>query len=312
MEDVFPSVATIIDRFDAAWLLPLAIIVLIHYFAEPARWRIYLGKKLPKGNYLCLFHIFSVTAMVGYMLPAKLGLPLRIVLLRRQFDLALANTVALLAFDGTVYYAGWAAAALLGIPWLVGLGWTEQKAILSAGILLLFSIVIGVAIYRYPQIVPIGLRLRMRALMERFRIGLDTISHATSWTAILASLAITGADIMSHVVRHGVLLAMFGHALAWPALFATSTASIFFGLISLMPMGLGGYDLAIVLLLTQQGIPATDAVAIALANRLANVAVGIFLGIVGGTNLGMNAFNRRALVKLTSQQATDPGKQDLL
>lgn len=310
MERISQSIVAIIDRFDAAWLLPLMLIVLIHYFAEPARWRLYLGNRLPTGSYQTLFQIFSLTAMVGYMLPAKLGLPLRIVLLRRQFDLALTNTVALLALDGSLYYAAWAVAALLGIPWLVGLGWTEQKALLSAGALLILAVVIGAAIRRYPQIVPDSLRLKLNALMTRFKVGLDTIAHATSRRVILASLAITGADITSHVVRHGVLLAMFGHALEWQALFATSTVSIFCGLISLMPMGLGGYDLAIVLLLTQQGIPAADAVAVAVTNRLANIAVGTVLGMAGGTRLGLNAFNRRALVKLTSQQTVNSGKQN--
>ena len=55
-----------------------------------------------------------------------------------------------------------------------------------------------------------------------------------------------------------------------------------------MPLGLGGYDVTLVYLLVQAGVPSHTGVAIVVANRLGSIAVSAVLGSWGGWMLGVN------------------------
>jgi len=78
--------------------------------------------------------------------------------------------------------------------------------------------------------------------------------------------------------------------LEWGAVFVITTVSIFTGMISMMPMGLGGYDAMLVLLLMQYSIEPEYAVSIAIINRLTILFISIVSGIYGGTQLELNPF----------------------
>ena len=87
-------------------VLPLAIYAVLmagHFAAEPARWRLLFWDscswQFPKW-----FHLHNVTALLSYLLPAKLGIPLRLGLIKQQTQLAMSTVLAGLGMDAVIYY----------------------------------------------------------------------------------------------------------------------------------------------------------------------------------------------------------------
>lgn len=307
MSELAASLAALAGRIEPLWLLPLALVVFAHFLAEPMRWRVYLRARAAHATGT-LVRIFSLAALVGYTLPAKLGLPLRIVLLRRYFSLPLATVSALLVLDGVLYYAAWAAAALIGLPWAAANGWTPERAWILAAVLLLVMSAAAAGLACRPALLPAFLRSRLHRIILRHAEGVRIAVSMIDRRALGTAAAVNALDLLGHTLRHGVLLALIGHGLRVPELFAITSLSIFAGLISMMPMGLGGYDLTLIFLLKLHGIPVADALSVALANRAANLAMSLVLGSWAGAGLGLGAFNRRALARVAANApgVTDP------
>jgi uncharacterized membrane protein YbhN (UPF0104 family) len=304
MTEFIAALAGLVGRVDLFWLTPLVVVVLAHFLAEPSRWRVYLHRHTGIA-WSGLLQVFSLTALVGYVLPAKLGLPMRLLLLRSRFGLTMGAISTLLMLDGLLYYACWAVAALAGLPWAVGMNWGDGRAMALMAATLFGATLLLLVLLRHPDRLPFGLATRLKSVQQYICVTLDSLR---GWP-LYATAVITALDIASHVLRHGVLLAMFGYQLPLAGLYATTTLSIFAGLISLMPMGLGGYDLVLVLLLQSNGIPLADAVAVAVANRLAGLAVSVGLGAWGGLALGLGAWNRREWTRLAEKAAAEGGRE---
>lgn len=289
-------------RVDLQWTLPAALAVLAHYLAEPTRWHLYLGRK-GITQWRRLFQIFSFTAFVGYLLPAKLGLPLRIVLLQRQFGLGLVAVSTLLGLDAVIYYAGWAIAAAAALPWATAFDFRQWQAILIVGAALTAAAVLLALALRHPDIWPAAMRGRMHRLRGLVGEMLRGRNGVPERRVLAAAAAVAALDIAGQVLRHVALLAMVGHHLPLSAVFAATALSIFAGLISMMPMGLGGYDVVMILLLGLHGVPLPDALAVVLANRAANLAVSAIVGVPSGAAMGIGAFARGSLTRLASGES---------
>jgi uncharacterized membrane protein YbhN (UPF0104 family) len=128
-------------------------------------------------------------------------------------------------------------------------------------------------------------------IRDRFSQLLTIIDRITV-RRILSAGAIVFADIISNVLRHWALLAMLGYHLAWDTLFVITSVSIFAGLASLMPAGLGGYDAVLVLLLVKSSIPLEAAILVTVFNRMGTILVSAVLGVIAGYRLGLNPFKR--------------------
>jgi uncharacterized membrane protein YbhN (UPF0104 family) len=83
---------------------------------------------------------------------------------------------------------------------------------------------------------------------------------------------------------------MVGYMLPIEKIFVITSISIFTGLISMMPMGLGGYDITIVLLLTQASVPLEVAIIIPIFNRIGTIFISILFGLRAAYYLSINPF----------------------
>jgi len=131
------------------------------------------------------------------------------------------------------------------------------------------------------------------------------ICVALSPRILVLAAMIVAADIASQVARHAALLEMFDVHLSWAQIFTVVALSFFAGLASLMPLGLGGYDVTLVYLLTQAGVPSHTGVAIVVANRLGSILVSIVLGGWSGWTLGVNPLRTAWLRKGPTKEASD-------
>ncbi len=273
----------VLVRLDIGWLALALGAILLHYLSEGARWWFYLRDRYATRErlLLSLLTVFSLTAFVTYLLPVKLGVPLRIYLLTSQLRLPLASASTLLLFDGLLSYGLWAAVTLALYPWF------PRPSL--------------------PGELPLYLAIGLVVALAAFAIARRSIAAARRWREQLATLtpvALTGAvtvlalDIVGYIVRHGAILAALGTELAPVPLAFATVASITAGFLSMLPMGLGAYDVTLIFLLTLFGVPAEIAVLVPLINRAGNILVSVLLGIPASYHTGLSLVTLRRRCKV--------------
>src|SRR5262245_15457428 len=86
----------------------------LHFANEPLRWWVLLRRRTPRATLSRVTLAVTATSLATYTLPARLGLPARVVMATRALGLDSATASAVLAFDGALTYAVWIAAAAGG------------------------------------------------------------------------------------------------------------------------------------------------------------------------------------------------------
>src|ERR1700712_4568579 len=92
----------------------------LHFYAEPLRWqRYYLGSA---DRWRSVRDLFMSTSLASYLLPFKLGLPLRLVLCARVLQRPNGEIGLIMAIDAMITLLVWGGVAVLaGGHFFVGL-----------------------------------------------------------------------------------------------------------------------------------------------------------------------------------------------
>ena len=96
------------------------------------------------------------------------------------------------------------------------------------------------------------------------------------------------SDIFFYGIRHSLILAGLGVQCSIFDVTLIVAISIFAGFISLMPLGLGGYDLSLVFLLTLIDVPKELALAVPVINRIVMIGVGLILGTFSMSRISLS------------------------
>ncbi len=282
-------IAAQLKAFDLRFVAPYFLLLMAHFLTEPVRWSGYVKALQIPLPFATLFHVFNLSALLSLILPFKLGFPARLFLLQRTLKSALATIAGVAMVDALVYYSVWAlfaSIALALLPARVELA----NELVTAIWLLVAGVVLGVLVLRRrrstsPREAPWTSRVRTafkRARGDVARLG---------WAALALAIMLSASDVIIHAGFHWLLLALVGVDLPVTAIFIVSTLSMFAGFASMMPHGLGSYDVALVVLLLAFGAPTEAAIMIPVINRLGIFGLAVILGGVGGLNLGMNPFS---------------------
>jgi uncharacterized protein (TIRG00374 family) len=102
--------------------------------------------------------------------------------------------------------------------------------------------------------------------------------------------ALSLIDIAFMVLRHYCICLVVGIDMSFITLACITCISFFTGLISMMPMGLVGYDATFIFLMQQFNIPLEQALLVPLINRSMVILCACFLGANSAFNLGYNPF----------------------
>lgn len=258
--------------------------VLLHFLTEPIRWRLYAPKQGTLRRYI---HVFNLAALVSHIAPFKLGLPTRLYLLRRalSFDLLSAGQVSLL--DGLLYYSVWCIAAAVAVAAAPALN-VNQHATVLAGLFALVLLIMllaltGIFLWRRNRVRTVTANASQRSLrwqsFWRSRPPLSTLAAVGGVLLVDWGLQIT---------QHVLILTLLGQPLDWLLVAGIVSISVFVGLLSMMPLGLGGYDATLTILLLSQGLALDTALAIPLINRLLILAVALALGLPAFSALGFS------------------------
>ncbi|MCP4420322.1 MAG: hypothetical protein GY805_27265 [Chloroflexi bacterium] len=276
-----PDLITHIN-FEAGWtIIGILGFVFLHFAIEPFRWVVYL-KKWDRGSLFTLLYIFSSTAFFSYVLPAKLGIPLRFWLIKRYQKLGAAVAGIYMVADSAMIMGSWAFASLMvGGDFAVEIvrqnlnRFAENRAVIGLLLAALALLSLGGLFI---------IRKRKKNIRESFETAWQTLSV---WQ-LIATVFLFALDIASYVFRHGlIILLVGGPQIGWANIAAITVLSIFAGFVSAMPMGLVGYDATIIFLLTQQGVGVETAALVPIINRAANLLVSVALGVPSAFKLGI-------------------------
>jgi len=251
-------------------------LALLHFVNEPLRWWVLLGARQANVTLPRIYHGLTATALGSYLLPARLGVPMRVFMATRVLQLDVPTTSAILIGDAVYSYGTWALVALAGgVILMPDLNWLGPAAILAALCVGAGGVVAAARLD--------WLGSCRFAVAARLAQGLRLLSARI---AVINSGLVAG-DIVLYGVRHALILATLGvHCSLLNVTFVVAI-SIFAGFVSLMPAGFGAYDISLVFLLTLIGVPREAAVAVPVINRVVTIATGVLLGAVSVHRLGI-------------------------
>lgn len=266
---MFESIYILFHNSSLLIFFGIIITVVIHFIIEPVRWAVYLWRE--KYSLSKLFCIFFATSFFSYILPLKLGLPLRLWMIKRYQKVSIDIACIFMVTDSAVSIILWTTTSILvGADFVVNIfknNFLTIKYFYLLVFLLFFVIIIALLIIN-----------KKKYGKKIFNIRI--IFKNLSLYQLLLIVILFAVDIVSYVVRHGLIIIFVqGPYLDWMTVTTITVLSIFAGFASAMPMGLVGYDATIVLLLTQNGMGIESAAAVPVINRVANILVSVLFGI---------------------------------
>lgn len=255
------------------WLSAAALWVYAHFALEPARWsRNYLiGVNASPHS---VRDVFYLTALASYLLPFKLGLPLRVVMLRRHVGLDTSAVLLRMALDAAITLAAWLALAALAATQFVASSWAPAW-LPHVALVALIVLSAGLA---WP-------RLR-RTLWQRWQ---NARTQRLPRRALFEAGALALLDVATYGLRHVCLVAFAcgWDALPWAAVAAAGVLATFAGIASGLPLGLVGYDASAAALLLLMGASPAQASVVIVINRALNLGMAFALGAPAAARLGL-------------------------
>lgn len=278
------------------WTGAILALTSIHFFVEPLRWQVYAGGG-DKKRLSIFYHLFSSTAFLSYILPAKLGLPLRYWLIVKYQGMTPATAGIYMAIDSALSLCIWTAVSVTFGGTLVR--WLFEKYLILPGAngMLLAAVLVVVAAILY-----IGLGAERRCRISRALTG--AWSQIGVHHLVQASILFL-ADIGGYIIRHAAILAALSVPfIGWQAVATSTVLSIYAGFLCMLPMGLIGYDAVMVLLLTQYGVTVETAVLVPIINRSANLFIGVLLGVPSSLKLGIG-LSRKSVTAMLGENRNE-------
>ena len=134
-----------------------------------------------------------------------------------------------------------------------------------------------------------------------------TSLEPVSVQAVLGALVVLAVDIAGYVLRHGAILQALGTDIDLPSLAFATVASITAGFLSMLPMGLGAYDVALIFLLSSFSVPVEVAVIVPLFNRAGNILVSVLMGLPASYATGVSLLTLRRRFNVQSPTGPEAG-----
>jgi uncharacterized membrane protein YbhN (UPF0104 family) len=269
------------DRITFPVAVGILFFALICFINEPLRWRSILKRNFTSVSFSKIYHLLTATALISYTLPARSGLPVRFFLSKKILGLDYVTVGALLVVDSVLLYSSWFVVAVLGgfliIPQKHFLSMTLGLAVIVSGVIVL-SCFARMDWSRFSRF------KRLSNFAIKFSNGLKMLTVRVS----VFNMLLLFSDIFFYGIRHTLILMGLGVQCSLISVSLIVAISIFAGFVSLMPLGLGGYDLSLVFLLTLIDVPRELALVVPVINRIVMIGVGLILGTISLSRISLS------------------------
>lgn len=248
--------------------------MLAHFANEPARWWCLFGKAVPI-RFSEWFGLLGLIALASYLLPAKVGIPARIFVLNRRYQLPISTISAILTWDIVISLLVWGAFGIAAAAWLVRHGVVfDNRAV------------------KHPVLVTVAALL----LLALAAWGFGKLKSLKWWKSrpeiasgrLAGVVCLSAADAIAEGLRHVALAQAMDLPLDMSTAFFGGIAAFAAGMLSLMPMGLGGYDLTLILVFSSAGVSWESTAQLCMVNRAALVFYSLAIGLWSGKVFGLN------------------------
>ena len=276
-----------------------------HFAAEPLRWRV-LFENSCTWPFSKWFHLHNVTALLSYLLPAKLGIPLRIALIKQQTQLSISIILKGLGIDAAIYYSVWSVIAAVLVacsPVLRTCLRSIDSRVLIGSILILVVLALFLRIAR--RSVTDSARPKSMKSPARLLTALRALADVPQKRLFLI-LGVVLFDLLAEGLRQTCLAMALGISVPVLTMMQIGIVGFAAGLFSFLPMGLGAYDAVVILLLSGSDVAPGQFVGLLAGNRLGLIAFSGFLGPVGAFQLGFRPAHLKDLRDLILRRTSEP------
>jgi uncharacterized membrane protein YbhN (UPF0104 family) len=255
-----------------------ALFVLFHFLLEPLRWYQYARDTSPEetplnAGFPRVFSVLSTTALFSYTMPFKLGLPTRIYLMKLYLGMALNRILYFLAVDGVINLSIWGLFGAICFATLLPMSYVSDHFL----IILAGACVIVLAAYL------------ARNLLRKIVKPLLSDEYKVSVRTLVLSGSLVTFDVVGFGLRHIAIFLFLGFPVSYLDGFLIGILSVFAGIASTLPMGLGAYDATLIFLLARHGVPVELASLAPILNRTFNLLTSMVLGGVSSIFLMKSA-----------------------
>lgn len=261
-------------------LLLLAFIHIVSLLCYTLAVWVLLKDIRPHSSFSTAYLTLTTSLVIGYFLPGRLGLPVRVYLYHRLFELTVGAASGLVGLELAVTTL---IPFIFSIP---GLWIFYSNPWLSASVRLLIFLSLLLALIFYllrRDGAKIGWIFKTRSFfspLSPFVEGLgQMLRRLNFWTLGLFSL-LCFLILLCSVWFSKVLLLHLGWPVSFLTLLSIQSLSYLAGLISLMPMGLGARELSLAVLLGEAGVPADVATYTAVIQRVLATGLSFLLGLL--------------------------------
>lgn len=248
------------------------------------------------------------TLWMTYATPARFGVPAKVYLLRKMFDVPVSDgsaCVVMLISLGTLTTA---AMAFVGVFTVLDATWLRVPLAAFLGLLLLGASALAAFSEHLEQwartrTVPV----RLEAV---FAWGIDFLAglRTMPWSAILVSMALSPLKLLVITANLHVILSTLGIKLPFWQLVTIRAVSRIAGFVSMMPMGLGAQEATLGALLSFLGSPGGISALAVVLHRLATTGVLCVLGVIAATALSSRLLGPSIWVRdVGTESETDTG-----
>lgn len=285
-------------------LLILALIHVVSLLIYTLAVWIFL-RRIQFSSFSSVYLAITASSAVGYLIPGRLGVPVRVYLYHCLFGLTVAVSFGVIAWElaVTTFFP-----LIFSIPalWIFYSDpWLFASALFLIS-LLLSLILTGYFLWCYGD--EINWLSKMRSLFFRvfpFAEGMGQTRKPLNLPTLASFSFLCLLVLICSVFFSQVLLFHLGRPVSFFTLLSIQSLSYLVGLISLMPMGLGAKEFSLVVLLGGVGVPADVATYAALIQRAVATGLSFLLGLISLQVLGF----RGNLVRIKEvQKAYGEGK----
>jgi uncharacterized protein (TIRG00374 family) len=257
--------------------------LLFHAFAV---WLL-LNQIHPGSSFFTAYLTLTASLVVGYLLPGRLGIPVRVYLYHRFFNLNVPVSFGLVGWELVVttliplvssFPVLW---IFYSDPWIF-------SSVVFAFFLLVLLMLTAYFLWYYG--VEVRWPSKFRHLLSPLAPFADGLSQTLSCLkprtlGVFSSLCFL--VLLCSVWFSHVLLLHFGAPVSFLTLLSIQSLSYLAGLISLMPMGLGAREISLAVLLGESGVPVDVATYTALIQRVVATGLSFILGLISLQILGL-------------------------
>jgi len=240
-----------------------------------------------------LFLILSAAGTTTTMSPVKVGIPVRIYLLKRRLSIPISTGVGAIAIETSFLLFWMMGIFLLPIPRLDGFG---NIRIVLIVLVALFGVLYLLLLLRPRDLSRLFSRFAFKGKGKRLIDFAVSFQEGLKQASKKALIVVFGLFLLRFIIDafflYFVLLG-FGHRVNPLYLLYSKNVAYVVGTLSMIPTGLGSSDLTFMFFLSKLGIPKQVMLSCVLVDRLLYTLLPFLIGLVSANILGVQFLRRK-------------------